>query len=421
MATLEYIQYIPHRPELSDGVVKWVPDAIVRSVDRLPQVFWKTGDPWREANLWALEMTRNRSVKLRTAVSLLEHLHKYADWLEESDIDWRHFPQTKAERVLVRYRGALVDARGHGTLMPSTTTSRMNAVIRFYRYAAGRNFISREAPKWQDKPVLIRYFDTVGFERTMSRITTDVSIPNRARPGLRLEDGLLPLSNQHKLELLQFAHENTSHELYLMLLVGCFTGARIGTILTLRTNALDRVMPDPKLPNMWLIKVGPGTGIDTKFDVSGELMIPQQLMSTLREYVVSRRHLDRVIKAKDGDKTYLFLTRFCDPYKVAAVDREMVDLRRAGQAAGLKFLQKFKFHQTRATYGTWLMKLCLGCMSVKAAIEFVKHAMLHKHEATTFGYITFVENTKEKIELDRAFTEAFLGLSTRLKKGEKHA
>ena len=33
MATLEYIQYVPSRPEVSDGVLKWVPDTIVRSVD----------------------------------------------------------------------------------------------------------------------------------------------------------------------------------------------------------------------------------------------------------------------------------------------------------------------------------------------------------------------------------------------------
>jgi integrase len=420
MATLEYIQYIPHRPEVAGGAVRWVPDMQVRRVDRLPQIFWRDGEPWREVNLWALEMGRNRDVKLRTAISVMEHLHKYAEWLEETEIDWRHFPQTKAERVLVRYRGALIDARDHGALMPSTTTARMNAVIRFYRYSAGQNFISREAPKWQDKQVVLHYFDTVGFERTINRVTTDVSIPNRARPGLRLEDGLLPLSNQHKMELLQFAHEHASPELYLMLLIGCFTGARIGTILTLRTTSLDNAAPDPKLPNMWLIKAGPGTGINTKFDVSGDLMIPQQLMTILKAYAISRRHLDRVIKAKDANKTYLFLTRFCNPYKVVAVDREMVDLRRAGQAAGLKFLQKFKFHQTRATYGTWLMKLCLGCMSVKAAIEFVKHSMFHKRESTTFGYITFIENTKEKIELDRAFTEAFLGLSTR-QKGAKHA
>ncbi|PXX46931.1 tyrosine-type recombinase/integrase [Undibacterium pigrum] len=415
MATLEHILYIAHRPEVSDGKIKWVPDTIVRTVDRLPQVFWKDGKAWREANLWALEMARNRNVKLSTAISVMEHLHKYAEWLEETDIDWRHFPITKVERVLVRYRGALIDARDRGNLMPSTTTARMNAVIRFYRYAAGRNFISREAPKWQDRIVTISYFDPVGFERTMSRVTTDVSIPNRARPGRRLEDGLLPISDQDKLDLLQFASTNASRELCLMLMVGFYTGARIGTILTLRTTALDNAMPDPKLPNMWLLPVGPGTGIDTKFDINGNLMIPQQLMTMLRNYATSRRHLDRVVRANGADKSLLFLTRFCKQYKVVAVAREMVDLRRAGQIVGLKFLQKFKFHQTRATYGTWLITLCLMCMEVKAAIEFVKHAMFHKHESTTFGYITFAQNTKEKIELDKLFTEAFLGLSDHLK------
>lgn len=418
MATLEHILYVPHRPEVTNDSVKWVSDTVVRIVDRLPQVFWKDGKPWREANLFALEMARNRNVKLRTAISLMEHLHKYAEWLERTDIDWRHFPMTKAERVLVRYRGDLVDARDRGVLKPSTTTARMNAVIRFYRYAAARNFISREAPKWQDRTVTISYFDPVGFERTMSRVTTDVSIPNRARPGRRLEDGLVPISDRDKLDLLRFANTNASEELFLMLMIGFYTGARIGTVLSLRTTALDYAMPDPKLPNMFLLQVGPGTGIDTKFDINGNLMIPQQLMTLIRNYASSRRHINRVIKASNANKSLLFLTRFCKPYKVVAIARQMVDLRRAGQIANLKFLQKFKFHQTRATYGTWLMTLCLSCMEVKAAIEFVKYAMFHKHESTTFGYITFAQNTKEKIELDKLFIEAFLGLSKHLKESK---
>jgi integrase len=91
----------------------------------------------------------------------------------------------------------------------------------------------------------------------------------------------------------------------------------------------------------------------------------------------------------------------------------MVDLRRAGQASGVKFLQNFKFHQTRATYGTWLMSICLENASPKAAIEFVKRAMHHKNESTTFGYITFIEHTEAKIEVANAFTEAFLGLQAR--------
>lgn len=420
MASLEFIYYAPHWPEIVSGDVRWVPVPSIRPVERLPQIFWEDGTPWREVNLWALEMARNREMKIKTVLSLIEHLHKFANWLEEQEkekekpIDWRHFPQTRADRVLVRYRGALIDEREHGVLSPSTTTARMNAVIRFYRYAAGRNFISRDAPKWQDKSVVLRYFDTAGFERTMSRITTDISIPNHSRPGLRLEDGLVPVTNQHMSELLQFAKENVSQELFLMLLIGFFTGARLGTITTLRVQTLVDAVRDPMVPGMWLVPVGPGTGVTTKFDVNGHLMIPEQVMTTLKAYATSRRHLDRVIKASDVNKFYLFLTRHNNPYKVAAVDREMVELRRTGQASGLKFLQKFKFHQTRATYGTWLMSICLENASPKAAIEFVKRAMHHKHDSTTFGYIKFFEHTQAKIEVANAFTEAFLGLQTRM-------
>ncbi|NMG29522.1 tyrosine-type recombinase/integrase [Aromatoleum evansii] len=384
----------------------------MRTVDRLPQIFWDDGQPWPEANLFSLEVARNREVKIETLTRLMEHLHKYAIWLEQEQIDWRHFPQTKAERVLERYRGELVDSRDHGYLRPSTTTARMRAAIRFYRYAAGRQFISRDAPKWQDKAVVVRYFDTAGFERTMNRLTTDLSIPNRARPGLRLEDGLLPISRQHMTELLQFAKENCSEELHLMLMVGFFTGARLGTITTLRVQALEDALRDPDVSGMWSIPVGPGTGIATKFDVEGHLMIPDEWMTMLKKYAASPRRLDRVIKAPQN-MSYLFLTRHSNPYSVAAVDREMVTLRRSGQAAGLKFLQAFKFHQTRATFGTWLATICLEKASVKASVEFVKRAMHHKDASTTFRYITFIEHTEAKIEVANAFTQAFLGLQTR--------
>ncbi len=414
MARLEYIHYLPMKPEVVSGVVVWQSDTGLRSIERLPQLFWNDGSPWREANLWAVEMGRVRRVKVKTIHSLFGHLHKYANWLEEQaannrPIDWRHFPQTKSERVLDRYRGYLIALRDAGVLKPSTTTARMRAVIQFYRYAAGRNFISRNAPKWQDKAVVVSYFDDAGFERTMSRVTTDLAIPNRVRQGPRLEDGLLPISVQHMTELLHFAKEGASEELYLMLMIGFYTGARLGTITTLRVNALYDAMPDPDVPGMWSIPVGPGTGISAKFDVSGHLMITGVLMETLKAYSTSRRHLDRVIKATDENKSYLFLTRHFNPYTVAAVDREMVTLRRSGRAAGLKFLEKFKFHQSRATFGTWLMSICLETGSVKAAIQFVKEALFHKDERDSFRYVTFIEHTNAKIEMANAFTRAFLG------------
>jgi integrase len=415
MARLEYIHYKPHRAAVSASNIEWAPETSVRSVERLPQIFWTDATPWSEVNLWSLEAARSRDVNLKTIKSLMEHLHKYANWLEREQIDWRHFPQNKADRVLIRYRGELVDCRDRGELSPSTTTARMRAVIRFYRYCAGRNFISRDAPKWQDKAVVVRYFDSVGFERTLQRITTDISIHNRTRPGIRLEDGLLPLTSEHMLDLLSFSQENTSEELRLMLLMGCFTGARLGTITTMHVPALEQAVRDSRVPGMWIIPIGPGTGIDTKFDVSGELMLPDLLMKELKAYATSRRHIDRLIKASKEHKPLLFLTRHGMPFKPAAVDREMVDLRRAGQISGLKFLKQFKFHQTRATFGTWLMSICLQTSTVKASIEFVKGAMHHKHEATTFHYIKFIEHTKAKVEVANAFTEAFLGISNRLK------
>lgn len=414
MARLEYIHYVPHRAVVEGHSVQWVPEVSVRAVEDLPQIFWSDGQPWSEANLWALEMARSRDVKLKTVKSLMEHLHKYANWLEGEKTDWRHFPKNKADRVLVRYRGELVDSRDRGALAPTTTTARMRAVIRFYRYCAGHNFISRDAPKWQDKVAVVRYFDSVGFERTLQRVTTDVSIPNRARPGVRLEDGLLPLTTEHMSELLSFSKGAASAELHLMLTIGCFTGARICTITTLTLTALEQAMRDPMVPGMWVVPVGPGTGIQTKFDVSGDLMLPDQLMKQIKDYASARRHLDRVIKANKKDKSLLFLTRQGTPYRPQAMGREMVELRRKGLAAGLKYLQKFKFHQTRATYGTWLMSICLGVVTVKASIEYVKRSMHHKNEATTFGYITFIEHTEAKIEVANAFTEALLGHKDRL-------
>ncbi|MBU3557175.1 site-specific integrase [Polynucleobacter sp. Ross1-W9] len=413
MATLEHIHANPIMDQIENGVVEWVPSKTIRPIENLPLIFWRNGDQWDEVNLWAFEKARNSGVKLKTVNTQMEHLHKYANWLEAEQIDWRHFPILKAERVLVRFRGFLIDMRDRGVLSASTISSRMNAVIQFYRYANTRNFIDLKN-MWVDKSVFISYYDSAGFQRTLQRITTDISIPNRARQGIRLEDGLLPISAEHQHALMRFTKDTGSEELYLMLLIGFYTGARLGTITTLRSQSLDRAMRSSIVKGVWSLPIGPGTGISTKFDVSGELMIPDIVMQLLMEYKTSRQHLDRVINANNENKSFLFLTRYSNPYTPKSIDREMVSLRRKGLAAGIKFLAKFKFHQTRATYGTWLTSLCLKVTSPKAAIEFVKRAMHHKHESTTFGYITFLEHTKAKIELSNAFSDAFFGVGNKV-------
>ena len=416
MATLEHINSNPISATIENGIVDWTLCKKIKPIKKLPLIFWSNGDQWDEVNLWALEKARNRDVKLKTVNTQIEHLHKYANWLENVQIDWRHFPQRKSERVLVLWRGFLVDLRDHGVLGASTTTARMNAVIQFYRYADFHNFISHGERMWKDKSVHINYHDSVGFQRTLQRITTDISIPNRARPGTRLEDGLLPIRSEDMTTLLKFTAEHGTPELHLMLLTGFYTGARLSTITTLRTHSLDQALPDSQNKGFWLIPVGAGTGISTKFDVSGDLMIHESVMKSLKAYQTCAQRLDRAIKAPKENRSFLFLTRNGNPYTPNAVDGQMVKLRRKGLAVGLKFIANFKFHQTRATYGTWLMSICLEAASVKTSIEFVKRAMHHKHEATTFGYITFLEQTKAKVELSNAFTETFFGIKKFIEK-----
>lgn len=421
MALLENINYVPHRAVIIEHRVEWVRESFVSAISDLPQIFWHTGTPWAEANHWSLDKARCGSVKLDTVQNLMGHLHKYASWLEQEQVDWRHFPTRKSDRVLVRFRGALIAAREVGHISPSTATARMRAVIQFYRHCSSYNFVSRDAPKWIDKQVIVRFFDSVGFERTLQRLSTDISIPNRARPGFKLEDGLLPITANHQNQLLRFTRENVSEELHLMLMTGFFTGARIGTMVTLRVKSLDNATPDLFVKGMWNIAVGPGTGVATKFDVKGTLQVPDQLMQELKRHAYSAGRVKREEKAEKEHKSLLFLTRFGNPYKPTSVSREMVDLRRSATRAGLKFMGKFYFHQTRATFGTWLMSIALSVATPKVAIEFVRDALLHKHESTTMRYITFIAHTKTKIEVANAFSEAFIGIKSRLREDGKIA
>ncbi len=318
-----------------------------------------------------------------------------------------------SQRAIVKFRGDLIEKINAGTLASSTARARMGAIIQFYRYAEIQNFINSPHQMWKEWPTIIPYYDSVGFQRTMIRATTDLSIPNRAQTGNLLEDGLLPLSDEHMTKLMEFTSKNETRELHLMLWTGFLTGARLGSINTLRIEDLEQARCDSYIKEFSVIRVGPGTTVATKFNVKGELLVPDFLLRELKEYAYSTKRLKRESKAQSKNKSILFLTRRGEPYSANTISRIMTSLRISACRAGLKYMERFKFHQTRSTYGTWLMKLALGVTTVPAAVEFVKHAMLHKHESTTFRYIKFLDNSKGKQEVAEAFNKSFTGLKNR--------
>jgi len=413
MANLEFIDFTPLREFINGDSVTWETDKLSRVISRLPQIFWENGSGWAEANYWALDKASHFKTDIETVKALMKHLHAYACFLEDNQFDWRHFPMRLADRAIVRFRGHLIKQIDNGYLASSTARARMAAVIQFYRHADAHSFVTHESPMWMDKSVVIPYFDSMGFKRAMVRVTTDLAIQNRSRPGVTLEDGLTPLRTEHMEQLLKLTARDGLEELHLMLITGFFTGARIETITTLSIANIEQALPDPFMKGFFLLRVGPGTGVATKFDVEGNLLVPDFLIVALKSYAYSSRRLLRERKAAQTHRSVLFLTRYGMPYKQGSIGRLMTNLRRSANKAGLKFMERFKFHQSRATFGTWLMQLALSVTSEANAIELVKGAMLHKHESTTFRYIKFIGVSDGKAEAAEAFSKAFTGISSR--------
>lgn len=414
MATLQLINYHPFRVNIQSNEVHWA-KSNHQIIKGLPQIIWQDNTTWSEANLWALEQATSFRSSIKTVRSNMSHLLAYAKWIESESMDWWHFPDRESERCLNRFRGALIQARNSGELAPSTTSQRMAAVIRFYKWARKTGLISTEWPMWKDRFVGIKLTNQFGLEHTLKVASTNLAIPNRTVAGpIQLEDGLLPVAVKSMKDILSFADENASEELALMLRIGFFTGLRIGSITDLKVSTLQNAITLPEI-GIKTISVGPSARppVETKFDVSGSVPVPNELLEALLNYASSIRRLKRQALSPEADQDLLFLTRFGNNYKgdSSAINVEMSRLRKLGLKSGVKAFRGFYFHRTRATYATELMRVALDAMSVSEAIEFVKESCLHKDESTTMKYVKFIETSKTMKAASDAFTEAFMGLS----------
>ncbi|WP_158611785.1 site-specific integrase [Guyparkeria sp. SCN-R1] len=417
MARLERIHYQPMRfDRITSDDLPWVADDTRPSISDLPQIYFSDGEPWVEVNSYALDRVEmGKSIK--TVVSDMGHLRAYADWLEDEDLDWRYFPKKKARRCVFRFRGHLVGQREEGDLSPSTASARMNAVERFYRWAKKEDLLE-QGRLWDDHTVTVSMTTEVGLRRSFPVEKSELSIPNRKRHGDGLEGGLLPVSEESSRTLLEFLRGEGMVELYLMFLIGFTTGARSETIRTLRTSTLDIARPDPSDPNLMRVPVGPPTPVKTKQGVSGEILFPLGLIRQLEKYRTSIRRLERESKAAVEDKSLLFLTRVGREYTDNSFTDQMSKLKKRLRAAGHKHYDRLKFHQSRASFGTWTVSRMLDQgHNPKTILEFVRMAMLHKDTKTTWEYITFVQHSPMKEDLSTRFFDFFSGQDSQFDAG----
>lgn len=365
----------------------------------IPQVFFANGEPWKSVNYYVLQLYQSfQWSSLKTVLSQINHLNAYSIWLENNNIDWKQFPVTEKNRCIYIYRGVLIEQRNSDGLAASTVKHRINAVINFYKWLYENKLYTTRI--WKDNSEEFNELDKPNFERTIETSLKKLYIPNRKRIGVCLEDGVVPITSKSRSILINELFKSGKKELYLMHKIAFYTGARSETIRTMQISSLDNVMIDKKTNEIVYMRVGPPTKVKTKFDVQGFLIFPAVLIKELLEYAYSIRSLGRRELATDDKKSYLFLTSRGNPYSETSFTKEISDMRGFLIKQGHREFSHFKFHQTRATYGSMLMQFALSAYpSTATAVGFVRNAMLHKHESTTWRYVKFLEseNIKEKL------------------------
>jgi len=414
----EYIHYSPQQAAVNGNMIEWTALNEQKSIEALPQIFWSSGMPWREANLWLMLQATEGGKDIETVKSKSLSLFVYSKWLEATATDWRDFPAKESERCLVRYRGYLIQSRRASEIAPSTTSQRMRVVIQFYRWLRNNSLLTPEWPMWRESFVNVRVNNAFGLERTFTVGTTSLSIPNKSSVGEKLEDGLYPVSESDRALILETAFKHCPTEIYLLLMAGFFTGMRIQTLASLTIQTLHNAVQDPASKELYRVAVGPGASpaVSTKNGVTGHIWITKILLDELLGYCYSTERLLREAKASAENKNLVFLTKHGNPYSDRSKDRSpainvaMHSLRGIGRREGISVLNKFKFHQTRCTFATELARLAIRAGGSIHAIAIVKDALLHKNESTSMKYIKLVERTPIKISMANEFTKAYFSV-----------
>ncbi|HJW25892.1 MAG TPA: hypothetical protein VJ576_13430 [Rhodocyclaceae bacterium] len=408
-----------------DGKPTWMPHRF----NLYPVVLDADGVPWAEANMWILDMLEGVTApSMATYASIAEDLAGYRRFLDETGVEWLHFPTHKLQRPTYRFNGHLKHLIQNDEIAPSTAKRRMATVIRFYRWLQEEEFFAPANAAWKASDRFVEFTDLHGLKRSKTVITTDVSIRVTKQENPydgTIDDGgkLRPLPQEEQEWLLDALLSLGNTEMTLIHLFGLLTGARIQTVLTFRLKhaLLDTGCTEG---DMLRLPVGPGTGIDTKNNKKLVIHIPLWFHRMLRTYALSDRAKGRRARAAGGDGAdqYLFLSIRGAPLYTA--EGQVFDaantVRHAKVGQGVRQYIKeriipfiratfgvpsfhYRFHDTRATFGMnlvdeWMKLVETGQATLKDVMDFVQARMGHTSSATTERYL----NYRSRLKLVRA-------------------
>lgn len=243
-------------------------------VQGFPILRWSTGELWDEANIWLGALAQSiptQDIRIKSIRFLAYALITFMRFVESEGRPWNYLPVIPADRTINRYRKHLIDARKSGELAASTVSAKMSIVLRLFRWAQKNEIISSVAFEVTSVKV-VKVPDRHGRELAVSISFSNLAIPNRKASADRVEGGLMPVSISYRDELIDFARDHLSYELYLMLRVAFETGLRIESICDLKVNTINWGTPDYFDARLSWLQVGPnidGAPVATKYGVQG--------------------------------------------------------------------------------------------------------------------------------------------------------
>lgn len=406
---------------------------------KMPVLIQSDKTLWELGNIYLQHLLIEKSCSQSTLDSCATELLDFLRFMEHSGLDILHLPDSIHERVTYRYNASLLQRLRQSTIKPSTANGKMRRVLRFYDFCIANELFDKASLRNTPYTEIKRRFlvpSDYGSTFQIEVLSSDLAIrsPKRHLSVDTILDGgsLRPLNLDEQNLVKQYLIDTASREFQLMCYLSLFSGARIQTVCTLRVfNIKDLKKKNPgKFDDAYSLKVGGGTGIDTKNGTQMILKIPSWLVDELIAYSNSQSWKSRAKLSYYGvsDQNYLFLTSKGASYYTSL--KEIEDRRISKSLHGFKlsrglsvrvhidqmikkinkngiYLNNFRFHDLRATFGlNTLNALIRSGFGNDQALMYLKERMGHRSITTTMRYLEYTSFISSVVDANTAFSKA---------------
>ena len=413
------------------------------SID-FPAIIQSDGTPWEIGNLYLISKAVDFQVhhpSVKSIRGIADDLLNYLRFLEDRHLSYLAFPNNEKMRATYRYRKHVEELVLAGEIAHSTGKQRINRIVNFYKDSLRIGLIGpndiKNAP-FEETIKKINSLDGRGFKRSTTVASHNLQLRSKKEspsPEFIQDEGKLrPLPPEDQKLFLSELSKSNNRPLQLIIYIALFSGARLQTCCTIQRNQLNQPLDSS---NRLRLRVGAGTGIDTKNQKNQLILIPKWLVTDIRIYLESpARNSRQIKKSKDTSNEYVFLTNRGSPYYTSHSDIERISSHRVslptqgkspkvydGTTVRVFFsnlikkiklnnpeFYSYRFHDLRATFGMNLLESLLSTsdVSTTSALTILQQRLGHSDLSTTMRYMNYRAHTKLFHETQDSYEEELL-------------